>query len=368
MTRLARGAWACVFGVASLVGCNDTGQLAAQNPAPDPVHGKASPLTPTAGRPVPLPARYVADRFYVEPVTEDGAPLRFLTSTGGALLFAGEPEPSEEVVRAHDTMIAREKAKELRLSPASVDADGRATEVVLLPPFVYDAWIPKVNILDGRAPVADGAEVKALGPDMDGLLGQGFFRDRVFTFDYLGRALLLRADGDLPKHEAAHRAYLGFAKDASGKRSWSYPRIEITVDGEKLSLLLHTGATVTLSRDALAKLGADGPPSRGTSFIGAGVFERWVGKHPDWRVLDGAEDGSNEAMIEVPTIRVGGFDVGPVWFTRRPDAVLQKGVSSLVDQPVVGALGGSALRFFCLTLDYPRGFAVFEQKPATIED
>ncbi len=356
------------IGVFLLGGCNDSGQLAAQNPTPDPVHAKASPVVPVAGRPVPLPARYVADRFYVEPVTDDGAPLRFLTSTGGALLLAGEPDPSAESARAHDTMFAREKAKELGLSPASIDADGRPTEVVLLPPFVYDAWIPKVNMLEGRAPVADGAEVKAIAADIDGLLGQGFFRDRVLSFDYLGRALLLRADADLPKHEAAHRAYLGFAKDAAGKRTWSYPRIEITVDGEKLSMLLHTGAGVALSRDALAKLGADGPLVRGTSFIGAGVFERWAGKHPQWRVLEEAEDGSREPMIEVPTIRVGGFDVGPVWFTRRPDASLKKGLSELMDQPVDGALGGSALRFFCLTIDYLCGFAVFEQKPATLDD
>jgi hypothetical protein len=53
--------------------------------------------------------------------------------------------------------------------------------------------------------------------------------------------------------------------------------------------------------------------------------------------------------------------VGPVWFTRRPDRNFHEYISSMMDARVEGALGGSALHFFRVTVDYPGRVAVFQQ-------
>jgi hypothetical protein len=52
---------------------------------------------------------------------------------------------------------------------------------------------------------------------------------------------------------------------------------------------------------------------------------------------------------------------GPVWFTRRPDPNFHQFMSQFMDRQVEGALGGSALKFFRVTVDYPRAVAVFER-------
>ena len=59
---------------------------------------------------------------------------------------------------------------------------------------------------------------------------------------------------------------------------------------------------------------------------------------------------------------MAGKRVGPVRFTRRPDRAFDEFMSSMTDAPVVGALGGSGLRYFRVSVDYGRGVAVFERR------
>src|SRR5207302_7857511 len=159
-----------------------------------------------------------------------------------------------------------------------------------------------------------------------------------------------------------HRVRLGFQTEG-GQRATNYPRIQVVIDGETLDLLLDTGATVTLSKRALAALGDGRPAIRATSFIAKSVFQRWRKHHRDWRVIEGADaavQGAPAPMIEVPTVKVAGWEVGPVWFTVRADDNFHKWMSQWMDKRIEGALGGSALHFFRVTVDYPNAVAVFE--------
>jgi hypothetical protein len=133
------------------------------------------------------------------------------------------------------------------------------------------------------------------------------------------------------------------------------------VDGETLDLLLDTGATTSLSDTALAALRDQSPPERAANFITASTFEKWRTRHLDWRVVERAEKTTNEAMIEVPHITIAGYTVGPVWFTRRADKNFHELMSKFMDKKVEGALGGNALRYFRVTLDYPDAIAIFEK-------
>lgn len=327
---------------------------------PTEVRQPGSPTVPVPGRPVPMPAKVVADRFYVEPMTEDGLSLMLFTSTGGG------------------TVLSRAAAARLGISVSPIELDppsgpdGAASneppkviEVALLPSFVWDAWIPKPTELDGRLPVVDDSAFKPFDPPCDGLLGQNWFKDRVWTFDYAEHQLLLRADGDLPKHEPAHRAYLGFKSTPQGRRAHDFARVEVLVEGETIDLVLDTGASVKLSNAALSTIdeaGAKGPATRAASYIATTLFTRWREAHPDWRVIERADQSAaDEAMLEVPWIEVAGYKVGPVWFTRRPDKLFHEEMSQWTDRRVDGALGGSALKYFRLTVDYPRAMAVFDR-------
>jgi hypothetical protein len=93
----------------------------------------------------------------------------------------------------------------------------------------------------------------------------------------------------------------------------------------------------------------------GTSFIIRSIFEKWKTAHPDWSVVRGADARGGYPMIRVPIVRIGGIEVGPVWFTEREDTDFLGMMSRMTDRTVRGALGGSALKYLHLVLDYPAG-------------
>ena len=112
-----------------------------------------------------------------------------------------------------------------------------------------------------------------------------------------------------------------------------------------------------LAQEALSD---DRAATRATSFITDELFQKWHADHPGWRVIEEAEVGTGEAMIEVPEMRIAGYTVGPVWFTRRADRNFHEYMSQWMDRRIDGALGGNALREFRVTLDYFHGRARFE--------
>lgn len=298
---------------------------------------------PEPGRPIALPGKFVEDRFLVQQRTAGGT-LTLFTDTGGGLFIL-----QDAVKRLH-----------LTTTQVEIEEGGRPREVALLPSFVPGAAGTSLDIFSVRLPVRTPSTAKDFD-EADGMLGQAWFKDRVWTFDYPGRRLWLRAPGDLPPHDPAHAVALGFPMSGSGQRKGNFPRIQIKVDGETIDLLFDTGATVHLSDAALLALHDGHPAVRATSFIVRSIFERWRQRHPDWRVIERADElAGGEPLIEVPTIEVAGFTVGPVWFTRRADANFQKWLSQWMDKQVEGALGGSALRYFRVIVDYPNAVAVFE--------
>ena len=65
-------------------------------------------------------------------------------------------------------------------------------------------------------------------------------------------------------------------------------------------------------------------------------------------------------MIEVPEIIVAGQNVGPVLFSKRPDRVWSQWMIHSMDKVVLGVLGGSALQYFRVTIDYSTELIRFE--------
>jgi hypothetical protein len=280
-----------------------------------------------------IPTRYEGDRFFARPVTAAGDTLQFFTDTGGGLFIYASAVDS------------------LGLAP---DSNG----FVSLPRFAAGASIPPpLGSPEGKIFVFDGE------PRLDarhGMLGQAWFADRVWRFDYPGRALVLLDEGPT-EADAVHTAVLSFRTDSSGAREAHFPRIRVEVAGDSLDLLFDTGATAVLtpqSKDHLQT--ADSIVA--TSFITTEVVERWIDRHPDWTVVaDADQTVGGMRMIEVPRLSVGGHTVGPVWFTERPDANFHEYMARFMDRPVDGALGGSALKYFRVVVDYPNAVAIFER-------
>lgn len=297
------------------------------------------PSSPSPDKTTTLPASLDAGRFYVHPRLADGKVLRLLTDSGGSVKFTASG------------------AKALGVEP---DPNSNEDNPQLLPwpEFRAGAWIPKPNNVDNGVPTAP------LPPELaammgDGILGPNWFAERRWEFDYPRGRLRLLAAGELPRSAPEHRVALGFQKDATGRQTTHFPRIAVRIDGETVQMLFDTGATMMLSDAAVDALGG-GPKTRAGSFIARTVLERWRKQHPDWRVIEKADHGQLR-LIEVPTLDIGGYTVGPVWFAERSDPSMHEFMSQWMDQRVDGAIGGNALATFKITVDYPSGVAVFER-------
>ncbi|HVZ15927.1 MAG TPA: hypothetical protein VG897_02335 [Terriglobales bacterium] len=292
--------------------------------------------TPKTGVPVSLPVSYEGHRFYVVPVTTSGVSLRFYTDSGGGLF------------------ILPEAVKNAGLKTHSESG----MEIVDFPPFQSGKSIPPALGKSYLPVFTDKAPPHM--ENLSGMLGQEWFGGRTWTWGYKEGTLLWRADGDVPKNPD-HTITLGFQTDSNGKRSANVPRITITVEGQSLDVLFDTGATTYLKPEALKNIGDGGPVQRATSFMAQETLDSWHKNHPDWKYVDDAEDPTGQPMIQAPEITVAGYKVGPVWFTRRPDGAFHKFMTQFMDKQVEGALGGSGLQYFRITVDYPNAVAVFER-------
>lgn len=301
-----------------------------------------------------LPAEFIADRVVLVPTTADGERLEFMTDSGG-----GPDRLSAAAVARMGlpTGPADMPGLEEEMGPAAKDV-----RTARLPPFAPGKGIPPVRAMDGRLMVFPAELVEQqLLPGMelgDGFLGNRWFADRVWTWDYPGERFFHEPD-DYQAEAGAAAMPLGFLTNALGRRVFSMPRMAITVDGRELPMLLDTGATTVLTPAALEAVGDGGPAERATSMISDDVFQAWRQAHPEWRVVEAAQAGSGSDMIEVPEVGIAGFTVGPVWFTHRPNAAFHDMMSSMMDRQVEGAVGGNAFRHFVMTVDYPNAVAYF---------
>lgn len=286
-----------------------------------------------------MPTVFEENIIFVTPRTTDGKSLKLLTDTGGGLFLF-------ETAAARLGLQTRE------------EKDGEQTfRLARLPEFEPAAWIPGPINGDGtHLPMfpAEGEGAYMARRGWDGMLGQAWFGDRIWTFDYPGKRLLLHDAAPAPAGAAAPLHF----QTKDGRRSSHFPRIQAEVDGQTLDLLFDTGAQSPLTPEAIAVMGPGGD-LRASSFIRREVFDRWRANHPDWQWIEKGEAGMRMDLIRAANVRVAGLDTGPAWFAARPDKNFTEWMAQWMDKPIDGALGASALHPFRIVADYPAAKAWF---------
>lgn len=304
-----------------------------------------------------IPSRFEAGRVFATPTTTSGESLRLYTDTGGGA-----------------NLLCREAAHRLRLplEPLPDDEElkaelGTHLARTTLPPFKPEDGVP--GNADGNASflvhdcrrIGNGSR-ESLG---EGLLSQHWFAGRIWTWDYPARRLSLEGGHWAPPRRARSTP-LGFKAAAAGSPGFHMPRVSARIAGEDVDFLLDTGATGYPTNDAIAAQPVPAPVNgaRATSFITSSTLDAWHAAHPDWSVIENADDLLAPRFvaraIRVPEVDLAGWKVGPVWFTERPDRAFRQMMSSMTDRPVEGALGGNVFAHFRMTLDYVHAAAYFE--------
>lgn len=191
----------------------------------------------------------------------------------------------------------------------------------------------------------------------DGFVGASWYADKIWKLDYVkGELAYSTKSMTSPKAQR-----LGF-KVESGKRTTHQPRMSVEIDGKTHDMLFDTGATAWYSEEAKRQVGIKDSHFCAASFLRRSVFDNLKKKHPDWKVmLAGDKFGGGSDLIEIPSIRVGAYSVGPVWFAARKDEVYNWYSKELMDQNIDGAIGGNVFKHFIVTIDYPKALLHFEK-------
>ncbi|MBI1769280.1 MAG: hypothetical protein HYR67_12990 [Bacteroidetes bacterium] len=298
--------------------------------------------------PYQIPSQLYNGRFFAKMLGPKNDTLVFMTDTGGGLFVL------DSVLTAYG------------IPSEEREFDNQKGKIVQFTSLCNDEKFPKPNINGEQImfSMPHGSPFLNFKTPEAGMLGQHWFKDQIWEFDYLKKKLTV----GMPFHGSSTDSdvvKLGFVVDTFGKREINFPRVQIIVDSDTLDMLFDTGATVLLTDSARMQLQTS-DKTRATSFIIGSIMDKWKKKHSDWRIITHADqfpikNGGLPDMIEVPSIKIGGHTVGPVWFTSRPDKNFTEWMSQWMDKKIVGAVGGSAFQYFKITVDYPNALAKFEQ-------
>jgi hypothetical protein len=296
-----------------------------------------------------LPAVFDAGRVLLAPTDARGDTTIFVLDSGGGFNAVAAGTVQSRGIR---TVLRGTPPDTMRVAPVGAFGDSLELPVPRAgrPAHGYLAVTPELARMRPmyRAPVS-------------GFLGSGWWADRVWSIDYLRHRLWLFSGsvlGRAPAQPSAHVVPLHFRVGPDGRRTTDFPRIRAEIDGDTLDLLFDTGATTFFSDSAMAIVADGAPQGRAGSFVPSDVFDRWQAHHPEWRVIERGEYG-RRALIEVPSMNIAGYTVGPVWWERRDSAAFHKLMDPLMDRPIQGSLGGAAFRYFAITVDYPAAMACF---------
>jgi hypothetical protein len=151
---------------------------------------------------------------------------------------------------------------------------------------------------------------------------------------------------------------IGFKKNGNQEDIFGHPSMSIEVNGEVIDVLFDTGASMLLSDSGKKEMNTSAR-TIGGSFIAASIFDKWRKDHPEWKYYKELDNKTD--AIEVPILKIGGIEVGPVLFSRRADENWSEGMIHSMDKVVKGAIGGSAFKYFKVTIDYNSELIKFEQ-------
>jgi hypothetical protein len=180
------------------------------------------------------------------------------------------------------------------------------------------------------------------GSGAEGFVPARLLRKYEVVFDYPARQFTMAQPGALKPR--------GVPVPSPIAAKSGFPRIELTVDGEKYGFLLDTGAAYTM--------------------ISQTLIDKWQTAHPDWPRCVGAVGAANmiggtfdakAGMLRLPEMQWGTFELRGVGVVSRPTGTFEKWMSDMMTAPIVGSIAGNVLRAFRIEIDYPHGVTYLEK-------
>ncbi|MGE0131214.1 MAG: aspartyl protease family protein [Blastocatellales bacterium] len=250
---------------------------------------------------------------------------RFILDTGGGAFI-----------------LAESLANDIGLKPTGPEAKEEGSRFA--PTKVSSARVGdmELNLNNARSVIVLGQKSILTGDPAEGMMPGHLLARYHVIFDYPAKKFTL-AQPEILKPRGARVA------SPIGKNS-GFPRIELQIDGANYGFLLDTGATFTM--------------------ISIEALNAWGAKHTGWRRATGAVGGANmmggamenaATMMRLPEMRWAEFQLKGVAAVSRPKGTFETYMSQMMAQPIIGALGGNALRAFRIEIDYANGVTYLEK-------
>ena len=220
-----------------------------------------------------VPTLFAGGRVFALWHLDNGRELRLYTDTGGGTVSLYPTAVRRMGVSVDTTHWTRGTVSSTMLVAKIPVRDGEPA----FPPIPIRDSVSFTFLVEDQRPPEDEA-----GISWDGRLGAIWFVGGVWSFDYPSEKLLFNGSAPTGPPDPACWVPLGFQTDSTGRRTNIFPRIEATIDGERIQFLLDTGARTEVTRDAWPQIQPNAPRHRSTSFIGTTLFQKWRAKHPDW--------------------------------------------------------------------------------------
>ena len=221
------------------------------------------------------------------------------------------------------------------------EEDGETFQMVTSPEIRIGEM--PLNLSDVSTVVTVGSKGEfSPGSGVEGFLPARLLQKYEVVFDYPARQFTVAQPGSLKPRGTPVPSPIG--------ANSGFPRIELTVDGEKYGFLLDTGAAYTM--------------------ISQNLIDKWKARHPDWtgcvgavgaaNMIGGAFDAKAE-MLRVPEMQWGTFNLPNVGVVSRLPGTFEKQMSDMMTAAIVGAIGGNVLRAFRIEIDYQHGLTYLEK-------
>ena len=294
-----------------------------------------------------LPSQFIdGARFYVKIATVNGDTLLGFADTGGGFtaLFPDAAERNNLSKDLKTLSIGNQEIQYILFD--DLVSDKR------IPPIEPTSYIPikeSLFLVPGLKILGEQGALLLKAIPQDIFLGQHFFMGKAWTIDYIHQKLWVNTPIDKNQAQNLNIQSLGFKKNEKGNKLFGHPSMKVVIDGDTLDMLFDSGASFILSDTGKMQMNTSNSSMAG-SFIAKSIYTKWLSRHPGWKVYKNAD--MNTDIIEVPSVNLGSYSVGPVLFSVRPDEAWSKNMISSMDKIVKGAIGGSALKYLIVKIDY----------------
>ena len=257
----------------------------------------------------------------------------------------GEPALTLRLDTGGYDLVSGAVARRLHLKEGTVHLAGGDRSTFELPqPSALSADL----LLQARS----GALESTFVEPVDGTLGLGRFAAQPLTIDFPHKTVTL-GEADPGGDRVTMTAGLG-PRAIPGIAPTGFALVPVTIDGERVMMLLDTGADVAIDAADRSRFD-DAAATRSLPLIPKALFDRLHARHADWAVLSGAahmaEAKGPVTLLRVPVFHIGSHRGPPTWFAVREDAETYATLTRMFGTNVDGDLGGEAFRAWRITID-----------------